>query len=198
MTSALEVTLPLATSIVSAVSPFETDLVKSACATTDDARVAGRTGSSATEVAAAAAAAVSRTRALGLRSDTAGVLTPRFCHGLAGSQQPTLPAVQPTVHRAQHVDVWNGGRGATHLVDCLTQHSVQAPLQRRAAVLAAFLGRGAKGRLRVGAALLRERRRREEDEEREEAHFPAISSATHGLADAARSSDSQPRVWAEL
>ena len=128
MTSALEVTLPLATSIVSAVSPFETDLVKSACATTDDARVAGRTGSSTTEVAAAAAAA-SRATALGLRSDTVCVLTPIFCHGRAGSQQPTLPAVQPTVHRAQHVDVANGGRGATHLVDCLTQHTVQAPLQ---------------------------------------------------------------------
>ena len=48
------------------------------------------------------------------------------CHGFAGSQQPTEPTVQPTVHRGQHVDVMNGGRTATQSSTIVMQHSVSS------------------------------------------------------------------------
>tara|TARA_B110001452_G_C14830638_1_gene290030 strand:- start:43 stop:366 length:324 start_codon:yes stop_codon:yes gene_type:complete len=54
--------------------------------------------------------------------------TPSSCHGRAGSQQPTEPALHATVQREQHVEVMKPGRGLTQKVETSTQHSLQAPV----------------------------------------------------------------------
>ena len=58
-------------------------------------------------------------------------LLPRSCHGVAGSQHPTLPTLQLTVHRGQHVEVVKPARGATQNVLWRTQHWAEEERWRR-------------------------------------------------------------------